>query len=102
MNDRLSIRRVRAQLPTVVDAAAREGHVTVITRGGRPAAAIVPLFMPAQLEEWEDEQLEHMAGDPIPRGGPLRLPVAPTLPSNDPDRRGGVDVEASTGRPGVR
>ncbi|MET8796119.1 type II toxin-antitoxin system prevent-host-death family antitoxin [Nocardia sp. NPDC004568] len=69
MNDRLSIRRVRAQLPTVVDAAAREGHVTVITRGGRPAAAIVPLFMLAQREEWEDEQLEHMAGEALTEAG---------------------------------
>ncbi|MFE3541912.1 type II toxin-antitoxin system Phd/YefM family antitoxin [Nocardia sp. NPDC059177] len=61
MDDQLSIREARAQLPAVVTAAAQDGHVTVITRAGEPAAAVIPLFMLAKLEEWEDEQLGRMA-----------------------------------------
>lgn len=69
MDDRLSIREARAQLPAVVNAADKDGHVTVITRGGEPAAAVVPLFMLAKLEEWEDEQLEHMADEALAEAG---------------------------------
>lgn len=69
MDDQLSIRDARAQLPAVVSAAAHEGHVTVITRGGEPAAAVIPLFMLAKLEEWEDEQLGRMADAALAEGG---------------------------------
>lgn len=69
VDDRLSIREARAQLPAVVNAAAQDGHVTVITRGGEPAAAVIPLFMLAKLEEWEDEQLGRMADEARAEGG---------------------------------
>ncbi|MGW0003425.1 type II toxin-antitoxin system Phd/YefM family antitoxin [Nocardia grenadensis] len=69
MDDRLSIREARAQLPAVVNAADKDGHVTVITRGGKLAAAVVPQFMLAKLEEWEDEQLEHMADEALAEAG---------------------------------
>ncbi|MGW5450852.1 type II toxin-antitoxin system prevent-host-death family antitoxin [Nocardia sp. NPDC003979] len=69
MDDQLSIREARAQLPAVVSAAAQDGHVTVITRAGEPAAAVIPLFMLAKLEEWEDQQLERMADEALAEGG---------------------------------
>ncbi|MFI5716245.1 type II toxin-antitoxin system prevent-host-death family antitoxin [Nocardia sp. NPDC051750] len=69
MDDQLSIREARAQLPSVVSAASSDGHVTVITRGGEPAAAVIPLFMLAKLEEWEDEQLGRMADEALAEGG---------------------------------
>ncbi|MFD4456593.1 type II toxin-antitoxin system prevent-host-death family antitoxin [Nocardia sp. NPDC058480] len=69
MDDQLSIREARAQLPAVVSAAANDGQVTVITRAGEPAAAVVPLFMLAKLEEWEDEQLGRMADAALAEGG---------------------------------
>lgn len=69
MDDQLSIREVRAQLPAVVNAAAHDGRVTIITRGGEPAAAVIPLFMLAKLEEWEDEQLGRMADEARAEGG---------------------------------
>ncbi|WP_446225933.1 type II toxin-antitoxin system Phd/YefM family antitoxin [Nocardia sp. IBHARD005] len=69
MDDQLSIREARAQLPAVVTAAAQDGHVTVITRAGEPAAAVIPLFMLAKLEEWEDEQLGRMADAALAEGG---------------------------------
>ncbi len=69
MDDQLSIREARAQLPAVVNAAVRDGHVTVITRAGEPAAAVIPLFMLAKLDEWEDEQLGHMADAALAEGG---------------------------------
>lgn len=41
----------------------------MITRGGEPAAAVVPLFTLAKLEEWEGEQLEHMADEALAEAG---------------------------------
>ncbi|WP_433711332.1 type II toxin-antitoxin system Phd/YefM family antitoxin [Nocardia sp. CA-084685] len=69
MEDQLSIREARAQLPAVVNAAVQDGHVTVITRAGEPAAAVIPLHMLAKLEEWEDEQLGRMADEALAEGG---------------------------------
>ncbi|WP_328391946.1 type II toxin-antitoxin system Phd/YefM family antitoxin [Nocardia sp. NBC_00416] len=69
MDDQLSIREARAQLPSVVNAAIQDGHVTLITRGGEPAAAVIPLFMLAKLEEWEDEQLGQMADEALAEAG---------------------------------
>lgn len=85
MDDRLGIREARTQLPAVLNAAAHDGHITIITREGEPAAAVIPLFMLAELEEWEDA---------------IRLTL--TLLGDDPYRRDGVDVKALTGRSGFR
>jgi prevent-host-death family protein len=41
----LGIREARAQLGYLADAAALDGTVTIITRNGRPFAAIMPLAM---------------------------------------------------------
>lgn len=43
--------------------------MTVITRAGEPAAAVIPLYMLAKLEEWEDEQLGRMADEALAEGG---------------------------------
>ncbi|MFC4126101.1 type II toxin-antitoxin system prevent-host-death family antitoxin [Nocardia rhizosphaerae] len=76
MDDQLSIREARAQLPAVVTSAARDGHITVITRAGEPAAALIPMFMLAKLEEWEDEQLGRIADEAVAEGGePANLTI---------------------------
>jgi prevent-host-death family protein len=41
-NDRKGVEETRAELPAVLDAAAR-GRTTLVTRHGRPVAAIVPV-----------------------------------------------------------
>ncbi len=41
----------------------------MITRGGEPAAAVIPLFMLAELEGWEDAQLERMADEALAEAG---------------------------------
>jgi prevent-host-death family protein len=56
MGETMNVRRLRANLADAVTAAA-DGHVTTITRDGQAIAALVPTFMLAKLEEWEDEEL---------------------------------------------
>ncbi|WP_167472625.1 type II toxin-antitoxin system Phd/YefM family antitoxin [Nocardia arthritidis] len=69
MEDQLSVREARAQLPAIINAAVQDGHVTVITRAGAPVGAFIPMYMLAKLEEWEDEQLASMADEALAEGG---------------------------------
>lgn len=59
--DTLSVRDFRAHLAAVIRAAEEDGHVTTVTRDGKPVGAFVPMFMLEKLEEWEDEQLARRA-----------------------------------------
>lgn len=60
MDDSVSVREARAQLAKLLDQA-QEGEPTVITRGGTPVAAIVPIEEYNALEEAADELLARRA-----------------------------------------
>ncbi|RZS34751.1 prevent-host-death family protein [Herbihabitans rhizosphaerae] len=47
-DNELPMRDVRARMADVVDAAEHRGEITVVTRNGRPAAAVVPLSLVAE------------------------------------------------------
>jgi prevent-host-death family protein len=59
--DTLSGREFRAHVASVIRAAEEDGHVTTVTRDGKPVGAFVPMFMLEKLAEWEDEQLARRA-----------------------------------------
>ncbi|WP_017594427.1 type II toxin-antitoxin system prevent-host-death family antitoxin [Nocardiopsis potens] len=61
MDDTADIEEFRAAPVRAVDAAERQDRVTVVTRAGRPVAAVVPVFMLEKLEEWEDLRLAEAA-----------------------------------------
>jgi prevent-host-death family protein len=60
MDDSVSVRDARAHLARLLDQA-EEGEPTVITRGGSPVAAIVPIEEYNALEEAADELLARRA-----------------------------------------
>ncbi|NUP38247.1 MAG: type II toxin-antitoxin system Phd/YefM family antitoxin [Streptomyces sp.] len=60
MDDSVSVREARANLARLLDHA-EEGEPTVITRGGTPVAAIVPIEEYNALEEAADELLARKA-----------------------------------------
>ncbi|MFC9243452.1 type II toxin-antitoxin system Phd/YefM family antitoxin [Streptomyces sp. NPDC057136] len=60
MDDSVSVREARANLAKLLDQA-QEGEPTVITRGGAPVAAIVPIEEYNALEEAADEILARRA-----------------------------------------
>ncbi|MFC5804939.1 type II toxin-antitoxin system Phd/YefM family antitoxin [Streptomyces formicae] len=60
MGDSVSVRDARANLAKLLDQA-QEGEPTVITRGGTPVAAIVPIEEYNALEEAADEILARRA-----------------------------------------
>ncbi|WP_157229093.1 type II toxin-antitoxin system prevent-host-death family antitoxin [Nocardia brevicatena] len=47
----LGIPEARARLSAVVNAAAQDGHVTVITGGGEPAAAVILVVAAGQRRD---------------------------------------------------
>ncbi|AZK93592.1 MULTISPECIES: type II toxin-antitoxin system Phd/YefM family antitoxin [Streptomyces] len=60
MTDHLSMRETRARLPEILNRA-ESGEATVITRNGRPVAAVVPLDEYSALEDAADELLAREA-----------------------------------------
>ncbi|MFJ8112855.1 type II toxin-antitoxin system Phd/YefM family antitoxin [Streptomyces sp. NPDC096132] len=60
MDESASVREARANLARLLDRA-EEGEPTVITRGGAPVAAIVPIEEYNALEEAADELLARKA-----------------------------------------
>ncbi|QNP70166.1 type II toxin-antitoxin system Phd/YefM family antitoxin [Streptomyces roseirectus] len=60
MDDSISVRELRANLARLLDQA-EEGEPTVITRGGTPVAALVPIEEYSALEEAADELLAREA-----------------------------------------
>jgi prevent-host-death family protein len=60
MDESVSVREARASLAKLLDQA-QEGEPTVITRGGTPVAAIVPIEEYEALEEAADELLARKA-----------------------------------------
>ncbi|WP_330332669.1 type II toxin-antitoxin system Phd/YefM family antitoxin [Streptomyces sp. NBC_00536] len=78
MDDSVSIREARANLAKLLDQA-QEGEPTVITRGGAPVAAIVPIEEYNALEDAADEILARrarqiLAGEAdVPRASPAEV-----------------------------
>ncbi|WUH93364.1 type II toxin-antitoxin system Phd/YefM family antitoxin [Streptomyces sp. NBC_00433] len=62
MTDSVSVREARAKLAEVIDRAVA-GEATLITRNGRPAAAVIPIDEYEALEEAADELLARQAAE---------------------------------------
>ncbi|QDY76267.1 type II toxin-antitoxin system Phd/YefM family antitoxin [Streptomyces qinzhouensis] len=60
VTDHLSMRETRARLPEILNRA-ESGEATVITRNGKPVAAVIPLDEYSALEEAADERLAREA-----------------------------------------
>ena len=55
-----SIRDLRAHLAEVVERADRDGQATVITRRGKPVAAVVSIEVLRKYQEWEERELNRI------------------------------------------
>lgn len=60
-----SIRDLRAHLADVVERADRHHQPTVITRRGRPVAAVVSIDVLRRYQELEEQELNRSAGIPL-------------------------------------
>lgn len=77
-----SIRDLRAHLAEVVERADRDDQATVITRRGRPVAAVVSIEVLRKYQEWEERELNRIIDERIAdRSGrvPLEDVIAETL-----------------------
>jgi prevent-host-death family protein len=55
-----SIRDLRAHLADVVERADRDDQATVITRRGKPVAAVVSIDVLRKYQEWEERDLNRI------------------------------------------
>jgi len=77
-----SIRDLRAHLAEVVERADRDDQATVITRRGRPVAAVVSIDVLRKYQEWEERELNRIIDERMAdRAGavPLEDVIAETL-----------------------
>jgi prevent-host-death family protein len=77
-----SIRDLRAHLAEVVERADRDDQATVITRRGRPVAAVVSIEVLRKYQEWEERELNRIIDERMAdRAGsvPLEDVIAETL-----------------------
>ena len=77
-----SIRDLRAHLAEVVERADRDDQPTVITRRGKPVAAVVPIEAFRRYQEWEERELNRIVDERMAdRAGavPLEDVIAETL-----------------------
>lgn len=58
-----SIRDVRGHLADVVDRADRDDEPTVITRRGKPVAAVVPIDFLRRYQEWEEREINRIVDE---------------------------------------
>ncbi|MDQ2874604.1 MAG: type II toxin-antitoxin system Phd/YefM family antitoxin [Actinomycetota bacterium] len=56
MREALSVEEARRRLGDVVTRAAADGAVTVITKNGVPAAAVVPLALLRRIDQDDDQE----------------------------------------------
>lgn len=81
-----SIRELRARLAEVVERADRDDQPTVITRRGKPVAAVVSIEILRQYQEWEERELNRIIderlADPRP-SVPIEDVIAETLARGD-------------------
>ena len=72
-----SIRDLRAHLAEVVERADRDDQATVITRRGKPVAAVVSIEVLRKYQEWEERELNRIIDERIAdRSG--RIPLSKT------------------------
>jgi prevent-host-death family protein len=62
----MSVEEARAKLGSIVTAAARDDQVTVISKGGIPAAAVCPLRMVYGAERIVFAELDEITGEVTP------------------------------------
>jgi prevent-host-death family protein len=77
-----TIRDLRAHLAEVIERADRDDQATVITRRGRPVAAVVSMEVLRKYQEWEERELNRIVDDRMAdRAGavPLEDVIAETL-----------------------
>jgi len=77
-----SIRDLRAHLADVVERADRDDQPTVITRRGKPVAAVVSIDVLRKFQEWEERELNRIIDDRMAnRAGavPIEDVIAETL-----------------------
>jgi prevent-host-death family protein len=58
-----SVRDVRSHLADVVDRADRDDQATVITRRGKPVAAVVPIEVLRRYQEWEEREINRVVDE---------------------------------------
>jgi prevent-host-death family protein len=58
-----SVRDVRSHLADVVDRADRDDQATVITRRGKPVAAVVPIEVLRKYQEWEEREINRIVDE---------------------------------------
>lgn len=77
-----SIRDLRAHLAEVVERADRDDQATVITRRGKPIAAVVSIEVLRKYQEWDERELNRIIDERIAdrsAGVPLEDVIAETL-----------------------
>jgi prevent-host-death family protein len=81
-----SIRDLRAHLAEVVERADRDDQATVITRRGKPVAAVVSIEVLRKYQEWEERELNRIIDERMAdQSGrvPLEDVIAETLARSD-------------------
>ena len=77
-----SIRDLRAHLAEVIERADRDDQATVITRRGKPVAAVVSIEVLRKYQAWDESELNRIVDERIAdRSGriPLEDVIAETL-----------------------
>ena len=77
-----SVRDLRAHLAEVVERADRDDQATVITRRGKPVAAVVSIEVLRKYQEWEERELNRIIDERIADRSarvPLEDVIAETL-----------------------
>lgn len=58
-----SIREVRAHLAEVVERAGRDDTPTVVTRRGKQVAAVVPIEVLREYQDWEERKIDRIVDE---------------------------------------
>jgi prevent-host-death family protein len=58
-----SIRAIRSHLADVVDRADRDDQATLITRRGKPVAAVVPIEVLRKYQDWEEREINRIVDE---------------------------------------
>lgn len=81
-----SIRDLRAHLAEVVERADRDDQATVITRRGKPVAAVVSIDVLRKYQDWEESELNRIIDERMADRSnrvPLEDVIAETLARGD-------------------
>lgn len=81
-----SVRDVRNHLADIVDRADRDDQPTVITRRGKPVAAVVSIEVLRKYQEWEEREINRIVDERMSlrsSGVPLEDVIQETLARRD-------------------